>query len=58
MDLKYIGPFEVDIPTLGITVKPGDRFEATGDTAKSLLKQGVAERVPAPATNDEDKAGE
>ena len=58
MDLKYIGPFEVDIPTLGITVKPGDRFEAIGGTAKSLLKQGLAVRVPAPETNDEDKAGE
>ena len=58
MDLKYTGPFEVDIPALGVTVKPGDHFEATGDTAKSLLDQGVAERVPAPATNDEDKAGE
>jgi hypothetical protein len=62
MDLKYIGPFEVDIPTLGITVKPGDRFEAIGGTAKSLLNQGLAVRVPAPVpapeTNDEDKAGE
>ena len=39
MELKYTGPLEVDIPALGITVKPGDHFEATGDDANVKLAQ-------------------
>lgn len=41
MEFTYTGPLggPVDLPALGLTVEPGQAFEATGEQAKALLAQ-------------------
>lgn len=41
MKFIYSGPIggPVDLPALGLSVEPGQEFEATGDQAQSLLDQ-------------------
>lgn len=40
MQITYAGPHdEVEIPALGVVVRRGEPFEATGDLAQSLLEQ-------------------
>lgn len=39
MEFKYLGSEERDIPALGLTVRKGDTFTATGEAAEGLLGQ-------------------
>ncbi len=57
MLFKNVSGDDLDIPALGLQVKAGEKFEATGDDAQSLLKSPLFERVdkPQPRTsNDND----
>lgn len=41
MKFVYVGPLvgPVNLPTLGLSVEPGEEFEATGEAAEGLLAQ-------------------
>jgi hypothetical protein len=57
VEFRYTGPITgpVDIPALGITVEPGEAFEATGEDAKGLLAQpSNFERTDKPVSRTTD----
>lgn len=54
MEFKNVSGDDLDIPSLGLVVKAGGRFEATGDAAQSLLASPLFERVDKPKSESAD----
>jgi len=52
---KNVSGDDLDVPSLGLVVKAGERFEATGEDAKSLLRSPLFERVDGPRTTSNDE---
>lgn len=49
MIFRNTTPDRLDLPSLGVSVDPGETFEATGDAAKSLESHPDFTRVDTPA---------
>ena len=57
MKIKYVGPFdEVEIPSIGVSVKRGEVFDAPAPTASDLLKQ-TENFTPVKAANNDNSKG-
>lgn len=53
MEFKNTSGDTVELPTLGLTVQPGETFTATGDDAKNLLASDSFERTDKPSKTSE-----
>lgn len=54
MQIKNESDANVDLPTLGLRVAPGETVEVTGDDAKALLTVPGFKRVDAPKARSND----
>lgn len=58
MIFRNVSGDDLDIPALGLSVKAGERFEASGDDAEGLLRSPLFERVdkPKPRTTENEES--
>jgi hypothetical protein len=56
VEFKYLGAEEREIPALGLVIRKGDTFEATGGVAEGLVGQtDLFERTDKPTPTKKEK---